>query len=103
MNHLTIEQIANKVGISVRMVRRYIASEGIAAAAAGPDNRNLYSHASGDQIKDAVMAARERKAEAVRAGVARRTMKTAAAPSQPEHTIITVAQAKKRALKGGRP
>lgn len=98
MNHLTIEAIADKVGISVRMVRRYIASEGIAAAAAGPDNRNLYSHASADQIKDAVMAARERKAEAVRAGVARRTMKTAA-PAKPEPAILTVAQAKKKALK----
>ena len=103
MNHLTIEQIADKVGISVRTVRRYIASEGIGISACGSDNRNFYSHASADQIKDAVMAARERKAEAVRAGVARRTMKTAAATSQPEPAILTVAQAKKRARKGGRP
>lgn len=102
MNHLTIEQIADKVGISVRTVRRYIASEGIGISACGSDNRNFYSHASADQIKDAVMAARERKAEAVRAGVARRTMKTAK-PSQPEPAILTVAQAKKRAGKGGKP
>lgn len=102
MNHLTIEAIADKVGISVRMVRRYIASEGITPAAAGPDNRNLYSHASADQIKDAVMAARERKAEAVRAGVARRTMKTPK-PTDVHPSILTVAQAKKRAGKGARP
>lgn len=98
MEHLTIEQIADKVGISVRTVRRYIASEGIGISACGSDNRNFYSHASADQIKDAVMAARERKAEAVRAGVARRTMKTAK-PSQPEPAILTVAQAKKKASK----
>lgn len=102
MNHLTIEQIADKVGISVRMVRRYIAAEGIIPAAAGPRNRNLYHHESMEWIQECVMAARERKAEAVRAGVARRTMKTAK-PSQPEPAILTVAQAKKRAGKVGRP
>lgn len=101
MNHLTIEQIADKVGISVRMVRRYIASEGITATP-GPDNRNLYSHAAADEIRDAVMAARERKADAVRAGVARRMQGKVKAAVTAAAAILTVAQAKKRA-KGRTP
>lgn len=72
MSLLTFEQLREAVGLSQRVVRRYLAAEGIEAASI-QGSRHLYDSAAVELVKEASLAARARRTEAIRAAVAERT------------------------------
>lgn len=103
MSH-TVDSLAEAVGVSVRVVRRYLASEGIQ-----PESvlgaRHLYAEASVDQVKAAVLAARARRTDAIREAIATRTAIVQSAKVRrrmPKGShVLTLDELKAKARKGG--
>jgi hypothetical protein len=90
---MILSAIAAQVGLSERMVRRYIVALGISPVGVS-GQRDLYDKNTPDLIRKAVLQARASKADAVRASIAARTSKPA--PGR----ILTVEEAKRKG--GGR-
>lgn len=92
MTTVTLEAIGVEVGLSPRMVHRYIRALGIRPCAV-QSGRNHYAEDSVGKVRQANLDARARRADAVRASIAHRR---AEAKATPHPTVITVKQAKAR-------
>lgn len=73
MSLITFEQLREAVGLSQRVVRRYLAAEGIKAAGTAHGGRLLYDQSAVETVKAASLAARARRTEAIREAIADRT------------------------------
>lgn len=88
---LSVEELASAVGIQTRMVRRYIAREGILPEAVA-GRRNLYPRAAVDTILTAVLVGRDYR---------RRRIRDAMKARHPESRILSVEELREQAAKGG--
>lgn len=86
---MIISEITAEVGLSERMVRRYIVALGISPVGVS-GKTNVYHQNTPDLIRKAVLEARAAKADAVRASIAARTGR----PSPGR--ILTIEEAKRK-------
>lgn len=88
---LSVEELASAVGIQTRMVRRYIAKEGILPQAIA-GRRNLYPRGAVDTIRQAVLVAREYRRQMIRKAVRAR---------HPDSRVLSMEELQEQAAKGG--
>jgi hypothetical protein len=94
---MTIPELATATKLSARSVRRWLSDLSIVAV--DMSGRLLvYPADTAQRIREAVVAARAARADKVRAAVRRQWSKPA-----PRGRVMTVAEAKATARKGGRP
>jgi hypothetical protein len=90
---VTPSEIAGRIGLSERMVLRYLVKLGLRPCAV-QGRSNHYAADTVDRVQAAVLQARQDRADAVRQAIARRH-------SERTSTVITVREAKRRAQRGG--
>lgn len=91
MSLLTFEQLRAAVGLSQRVVRRYLAKEGIQPE--GVDGRrNLYPAGAVETIRQAVLVGREHRRQMIRQAVRAR---------HPDSRVLSFEELKEQAAKGG--
>lgn len=90
---VTPAEIAGRIGLSERMVLRYLVKLGLRPCAV-QGRSNHYAADTVDRVQAAVLQARQDRADAVRAAIAQRK----AASATPR--VITVADARRRARRG---
>lgn len=89
---VTPAEIAGRIGLSERMVLRYLVKLGLRPCAV-QGRSNHYAADTVDRVQAAVLQARQDRANAVRQAIARRH-------SERTSTVITVREAKRRAQRG---
>lgn len=89
---VTPAEIAGRIGLSERMVLRYLVKLGLRPCAV-QGRFNHYAADTVDRVQAAVLQARQDRANAVRQAIARRH-------SERTSAVITVREAKRRAQKG---
>lgn len=90
---VTPAEIAGRIGLSERMVLRYLVKLGLRPCAV-QGRSNHYAADTVDRVQAAVLQARQDRADAVRQAIARRH-------SERTSTVISVREAKRRAQRGG--
>ena len=90
---VTPAEIAGRIGLSERMVLRYLVRLGLRPCAV-QGRSNHYAADTVDRVQAAVLQARQDRADAVRQAIARRH-------SERTSTVISVREAKRRAKRGG--
>ena len=90
---VTPAEIAGRIGLSERMVLRYLVRLGLRPCAV-QGRSNHYAADTVDRVQAAVLQARQDRADAVRQAIARRH-------SERTSTVISVREAKRRAQRGG--
>ena len=90
---VTPAEIAGRIGLSERMVLRYLVKLGLRPCAV-QGRSNHYAADTVDRVQAAVLQARQDRADAVRQAIARRH-------SERTSAVITVREAKRRAQRGG--
>lgn len=89
---MTPAEIAGRIGLSERMVLRYLVKLGLRPCAV-QGRSNHYAADTVDRVQAAVLQARQDRANAVRQAIARRH-------ADRTSTVITVRDAKRRAQRG---
>lgn len=89
---VTPAEIAGRIGLSERMVLRYLVRLGLRPCAV-QGRCNHYAADTVDRVQAAVLQARQDRANAVRQAIARRH-------ADRTSTVITVREAKRRAQRG---
>lgn len=89
---VTPAEIAGRIGLSERMVLRYLVRLGLRPCAV-QGRSNHYAADTVDRVQAAVLQARQDRANAVRQAIARRH-------ADRTSTVITVREAKRRAQRG---
>lgn len=88
---LSVEELASAVGIQTRMVRRYIAKEGILPQAIA-GRRNLYPRGAVETIRQAILVGREYRRQMIRQAVRAR---------HPDSRVLSMEELQEQAAKGG--
>lgn len=105
MSLITFGQLREVVGLSERVVRRYLAAEGIEPAGTAHGGRHLYDDSAIVVVKSASLAARERRSQAIREAIADRTAIVQSAKVRrrmPKGAhVLTLDELKAKARKGG--
>lgn len=70
MNTYSLEEVAGQVGLSARQVQRYLRTLGVRPVRI-VDGRNHYPQGTSALVTTAVVSAREARADAIRAALAR--------------------------------
>ncbi len=88
---VTVEYLAEAVGIQTRMVRRYLAKEGIQPEGV-EGRRNLYPAGAVDTIRAAIFVGRQYRRQRIREALKSR---------HPDSRVLSMEELQEQAAKGG--